>query len=133
MALGVYTSAVKGAKADEYMRVAKAVTYTCWQMYERMPSGALFRDQVSWPFVSESTPEKQVLWRCGVNVMSSAGNLEAVLCCSTAYNCEYCLRFVMLLASLALKVAPFPCPSCSWRTSRSSCRHFRFLLVLLGL
>jgi mannosyl-oligosaccharide alpha-1,2-mannosidase len=39
MALGVYTGAVTGAKADEYMRVARAVTYTCWQMYERMPSG----------------------------------------------------------------------------------------------
>ncbi len=39
MALGVYMGAVTGAKADEYMRVARAVTYTCWQMYERMPSG----------------------------------------------------------------------------------------------
>lgn len=39
MALGVYTGAVTGAKADEYLRVARAVTYTCWQMYERMPSG----------------------------------------------------------------------------------------------
>lgn len=39
MALGVYTGAVTGDKAAEYMRVAKAVTYTCWQMYERQPSG----------------------------------------------------------------------------------------------
>ncbi len=39
MALGVYTGAVKGAKAKEYMRIAKDVTYTCWQMYARMPSG----------------------------------------------------------------------------------------------
>lgn len=39
MALGVYTGAVTGAKAEQYMRVAKAVTYTCWQMYERMPTG----------------------------------------------------------------------------------------------
>ena len=40
MALGVWAGAVSGAKAAEYLRVAKAVTYTCWQMYERMPSGA---------------------------------------------------------------------------------------------
>lgn len=42
MALGVYTGAVTGAKAEEYMRVAKAVTNTCYQMYERMPTGASF-------------------------------------------------------------------------------------------
>lgn len=39
MALGVYTGAVTGDKAAEYVRVAEAVTYTCWQMYERQPSG----------------------------------------------------------------------------------------------
>lgn len=32
--------AVTGAKAAKYTEVAVNLTRTCWQMYERMPSGA---------------------------------------------------------------------------------------------
>lgn len=39
MALGVHMGAVRGAKAARYMQVAAGITRTCWQMYERMPSG----------------------------------------------------------------------------------------------
>ena len=39
MALGVHMGAVTGAKARRYMQVAAAITSTCWQMYDRMPSG----------------------------------------------------------------------------------------------
>ena len=31
--------AVSGAKAKSYMEVAAGITRTCWQMYDRMPSG----------------------------------------------------------------------------------------------
>jgi Glycosyl hydrolase family 47 len=56
MALGVYTGAVTGAKADEYMRIAKAVTHTCWQMYERMPSGERSH-QTPWLTVPDEEPQ----------------------------------------------------------------------------
>eukprot|EP00884_Botryococcus_braunii_P011514 jgi/Botrbrau1/20363/Bobra.0006s0028.1 len=39
LALGVQTGAVVGSKADEYLDLAKALTYTCYQMYVRMPTG----------------------------------------------------------------------------------------------
>ncbi|DBB14856.1 TPA: hypothetical protein ACH3X3_004461 [Trebouxia sp. C0006] len=39
LALGVAYGAVNGSKADHYMAVAKNLTYSCWQMYERMPVG----------------------------------------------------------------------------------------------
>lgn len=39
LALGVVYGAVSGPKADLYMDVAKNLTYSCWQMYERMPTG----------------------------------------------------------------------------------------------
>ena len=39
LALGVAYGAVNGTKADLYMDVAKNLTYSCWQMYERMPMG----------------------------------------------------------------------------------------------
>ncbi|KAA6419670.1 MAG: mannosyl-oligosaccharide 1 [Trebouxia sp. A1-2] len=39
LALGVVYGAVNGSKADHYMAVAKNLTYSCWQMYERMPVG----------------------------------------------------------------------------------------------
>ena len=39
LALGVAYGAVNGSKADLYMDVAKNLTYSCWQMYERMPTG----------------------------------------------------------------------------------------------
>ena len=39
LALGVAYGAVNGSKADQYMEVAKNLTYSCWQMYERMPVG----------------------------------------------------------------------------------------------
>ena len=39
IALGVAFGAVTGPKADLYMELAQNVTYTCWQMYDRMPSG----------------------------------------------------------------------------------------------
>lgn len=41
LALGVAYGAVNGSKADHYMQVAKSLTYSCWQMYERMPVGTL--------------------------------------------------------------------------------------------
>jgi hypothetical protein len=40
LALGVAEGAVTGAKAAKYTEVAVNLTRTCWQMYERMPSGA---------------------------------------------------------------------------------------------
>lgn len=39
LALGVAEGAVRGKKAQLYAAVAANLTYTCWQMYERMPSG----------------------------------------------------------------------------------------------
>ncbi|CAL8463954.1 g3489 [Coccomyxa elongata] len=39
LALGVGEGAVRGAKAQHYAAVAANLTYTCWQMYERMPTG----------------------------------------------------------------------------------------------
>lgn len=39
LALGVAYGAVNGSKARLYMDVAKNLTYSCWQMYERMPTG----------------------------------------------------------------------------------------------
>ncbi|KAL3135602.1 hypothetical protein ABBQ38_006083 [Trebouxia sp. C0009 RCD-2024] len=39
LALGVAYGAVNGSKAGLYMDVAKNLTYSCWQMYERMPTG----------------------------------------------------------------------------------------------
>ncbi len=41
LALGVAFGAVNGSKADHYMTVAKNLTYSCWQMYERMPVGRI--------------------------------------------------------------------------------------------
>ena len=41
LALGAAAGAVNGSKADHYMEVAKNLTYSCWQMYERMPTGLL--------------------------------------------------------------------------------------------
>lgn len=41
LALGVAYGAVSGPKADLYMDVAKNLTYSCWQMYERMPMGGM--------------------------------------------------------------------------------------------
>lgn len=39
LALGVAEGAVAGAKAARYTEVAANLTYTCWQMYARMPTG----------------------------------------------------------------------------------------------
>ena len=39
LALGVAEGAVTGAKAAKYAEVAANLTYTCWQMYARMPTG----------------------------------------------------------------------------------------------
>lgn len=39
VALGVHSGAVRGAKAKRYMAVAEGITRTCWEMYDRMPSG----------------------------------------------------------------------------------------------
>lgn len=39
LALGVQTGAIVGRKAEEYLDLAKALTYTCYQMYVRMPTG----------------------------------------------------------------------------------------------
>ena len=39
LALGVAEGAVRGAKAALYAEVAANLTYTCWQMYARMPTG----------------------------------------------------------------------------------------------
>ena len=36
----MYFGAVKGTKAELYMEWARNVTHTCYQMYQRMPSGA---------------------------------------------------------------------------------------------
>lgn len=41
VALGVHTGAVTGAKAERYMEVAKGITRTCWEMYDRMPTGMI--------------------------------------------------------------------------------------------
>ncbi|KAK9817686.1 hypothetical protein WJX72_000621 [[Myrmecia] bisecta] len=38
-ALGVHHRAVTGTKAEQYMELAKDLTYTCWQMYARQPTG----------------------------------------------------------------------------------------------
>ena len=46
LALGVAYGAVNGSKAGLYMDVAKNLTYTCWQMYERMPMGTLLSLQM---------------------------------------------------------------------------------------
>jgi len=40
LALGVAEGAVTGAKAQLYASVAANLTYTCWQMYARQPTGA---------------------------------------------------------------------------------------------
>ena len=40
LALGVAEGAVQGPKAALYAEVAANLTYTCWQMYARMPTGA---------------------------------------------------------------------------------------------
>jgi mannosyl-oligosaccharide alpha-1,2-mannosidase len=39
LALGVAEGAVRGKKAEMYAAVAANLTYTCWQMYARMPTG----------------------------------------------------------------------------------------------
>lgn len=39
LALGIMTGAVTGARAARYAAAAKNLTYTCWQMYQRMPTG----------------------------------------------------------------------------------------------
>ena len=41
LALGAHSGAVGGAKGERYMQVAADLTYTCWQMYERQPTGQL--------------------------------------------------------------------------------------------
>ena len=40
MALGVHMGAVKGAKAQRYMEVARGITRTCYEMYNRTATGA---------------------------------------------------------------------------------------------
>ena len=40
LALGVAYGAVTGPKAEHYMSLAQNLTYSCWQMYDRMPIGA---------------------------------------------------------------------------------------------
>lgn len=39
LALGIMTGAVSGERAARYAAAAKNLTYTCWQMYQRMPTG----------------------------------------------------------------------------------------------
>lgn len=39
LGLGVVEGAVKGPKADAYLALARNLTLTCWQMYERQPTG----------------------------------------------------------------------------------------------
>ena len=41
LALGVAYGAVAGAKAEHYMSLAQNLTYSCWQMYDKMPIGEL--------------------------------------------------------------------------------------------
>lgn len=41
LALGVAYGAVSDAKAELYMSLAQNLTYTCWQMYDKMPIGEL--------------------------------------------------------------------------------------------
>lgn len=40
LALGATYGAVTGAKADQYMQLARNLTETCYQMYARQPTGA---------------------------------------------------------------------------------------------
>lgn len=40
LALGVHMGAVKGAKAKRYMEVARGITRTCYEMYNRTATGA---------------------------------------------------------------------------------------------
>ena len=39
LALGVANGAVSGEKADQYLGAAKNVTRTCFEMYNKMPTG----------------------------------------------------------------------------------------------
>lgn len=41
LALGVKEGAVTGDKAERYLSLAKDLTYTCWQMYDRHATGLL--------------------------------------------------------------------------------------------
>ena len=41
LALGVQQGAVQGPKGQQYLSLAEDLTYTCWKMYSRQPSGAL--------------------------------------------------------------------------------------------
>lgn len=50
LALGIMTGAVKGERAELYRAAAQNLTYTCWQMYDRMPTGAS-APQCSQPFL----------------------------------------------------------------------------------
>ena len=53
VALGVHMGAVKGAKAKRYMEVARGITRTCYEMYNRTATGA-----------PASTPSQQLLVAC---------------------------------------------------------------------
>ena len=57
LALGVAYGAVNGSKADQYMTVAKNLTYSCWQMYERMPVG---RVSHTTPLTAQGTQRPQL-------------------------------------------------------------------------
>lgn len=39
LALGVANGAVDGAKGEQYLGVAKNLTKTCFEMYNKMPTG----------------------------------------------------------------------------------------------
>lgn len=41
LALGAKYGAVTGAKADQYMLLARNLTETCYQMYARQPTGEM--------------------------------------------------------------------------------------------
>ena len=48
LALGVANGAVDGAKGAHYLGVAKNLTRTCFEMYNKMPTGAPAPDHHLW-------------------------------------------------------------------------------------
>lgn len=62
LALGIITGAVSGERAARYAAAAKNLTYTCWQMYQRMPTGtawanSAYRAAIHHPWGTGLAPE----------------------------------------------------------------------------
>lgn len=68
LALGAHAGAVQGEQYDLYMTLARNLTRTCWEMYNQMPTGALFC-LPSWfrlDFVLAATLKRQPYTPCEI-------------------------------------------------------------------